>query len=446
MQPRSIRFRITAIATLAVAGVLTAGGAALVFLQRDGLIASLDETLSQRADDIVALIETGPILPDELAAGSNEGFAQVVGPGGEVVVSTPGLSDRPALPPEPIPASDDTFRTIEVPEVDDDMFRVLSRQVAGTGVLHVGSTYDVVAESAATLVTSLAWIIPVLVVALSVLVWWLVGGTLRPVEEMRLEVAEIGATDLGRRVPRPGTNDEIERLAATMNEMLARLETSIGRQQRFAADASHELRNPLTRIRAELEVDLADPMDPKQKAVLESLLEEVVGMQHMVEDLLFLARGDAGHAPGVFRRLDLDDLVLKEARRIQSHERVEVDLSAVSGAHVMGDPGQLTRAIRNIMDNAERHAEARISLSLEESADMAVLVVADDGPGIPDHESDRVFERFTRLDEARGAGTGGTGLGLAITREILERHRGSVSLLPSDGSGARFELRVPLAG
>ena len=445
MQPRSIRFRITAIATLAVAGVLIAGGAALVLLQRDGLIASLDETLRQRADDIVALLETGTLLPDELAAGSNEGFAQVVGLDGEVVVATQSLSGRPALPFELVSGSDDTYRTIEVPEVDDDMFRVLSHRVEGSGVIHVGVTYDVVAESTATLVNSLAWIIPVLGLALGALVWWLVGGTLRPVEEMRVEVSEIGSTDLGRRVPQPGTNDEVDRLATTMNEMLERLESSIGRQQRFVADTSHELRSPLTRIRSELEVDLAHATDPRQKAVLEGLLEEVVGMQHMVEDLLLLARSDAGQGLGLFRRLDLDDLVLREARRIQSRQRVEVDLSAVSGAHVIGDAGQLSRAIRNILDNAERHAEARISLSLEESADMAVLVVADDGPGIPDHESDKVFERFTRLDEARSAGTGGTGLGLAISREILERHRGSVSLLPSDGSGARFELRVPLA-
>jgi signal transduction histidine kinase len=309
----------------------------------------------------------------------------------------------------------------------------------------VGTTYDVVSESAATLVTSLAWIIPVLVVALGALVWWLVGSTLQPVENMRLELAEIGATDLERRVPRPGTDDEIDRLAETMNEMLARLESAIERQQRFVADASHELRSPLTRIRSELEVDLADSTDLEHKGVLEGLLDEVVGMQHMVGDLLFLARSDAGHGPGLSRRLDLDDLVLKEARRIQSHERVAVDLSAVSGAHVVGDAGQLTRAIRNILDNAERHAVDRVTLSLEESGDMAILVVADDGPGIPEVESDRVFERFTRVDEARSAAAGGSGLGLAISREIVERHQGTVSLLPPDGSGARFEVRIPLA-
>jgi signal transduction histidine kinase len=445
MQPRSIRFRITAIATIAVAGVLIVGAVAVVLLQRNGLTASLDEALTQRADDIVALIETGATLPDQLAGGANEGFAQLVGYDGEVVIATPNLSDNSGLLFESSPGSGDTFMTVDVPNVDDDMFRVLSREVAATGILYVGTTYDVVSESAATLVTSLAWIIPVLVVALGALVWWLVGTTLQPVENMRLELAEIGATDLERRVPRPGTDDEIDRLAETMNEMLARLESAIERQHRFVADASHELRSPLTRIRSELEVDLAGSTDLEHKGALEGLLDEVVGMQHMVGDLLFLARSDTGNGPGFSRRLDLDDLVLKEARRIQSHERVAVDLSAVSGAHVVGDAGQLTRAIRNLLDNAERHAVDRVTLSLEESGDMAILVVADDGPGIPEVESDRVFERFTRVDAARSAAAGGTGLGLAISREIVERHQGTVSLLPSDGSGARFEVRIPLA-
>jgi len=444
MQPRSIRFRVTAIATLGVAAVLVAGGAALVLLQRSALIATLDQTIAQRADDIVALAETGAVLPDELAASAEEGFAQLVGNDGTVLASTTNLSGSPALPLEVDPGSSENPRTTAVREVDDDVFRVLSRQVPGVGVLHVGTTYDVVAESAAALASALVLIVPVLVAAMGVIVWWLVGRTLQPVENMRLEVAEIGATDLGRRVPPPGTKDEIDRLAATMNEMLARLQTSIGRQQSFVADASHELRGPLTRIRAELEVDLADSADPVQRSILGGLLEEVVGLQHMVEDLLFLARADAGAAPNAFRGLDLDDLVLKEARRIQSHRRVEVDLSAVSGAHVLGDAGQLTRAIGNILDNAERHAKTRIDLKLDESGDVAVLVIGDDGPGISDQDSERVFERFTRLDEARTAGIGGTGLGLAISREIIERHDGSVTLLPSDGQGARFEVRIPL--
>lgn len=444
MQTRSIRFRITALASVAVALVLIAGGAALVLLQRNALIDGLDENLTRRADDIAALIQDGE-PPGGLAEGGDENFAQLVGHDGEVLVSTPSLEGDPALPSRPPPDSGDAFSTIEVPQVDDDLFRVLTRSVPDVGILHVGTTYDVVGESAATLINALVWIIPVLVLALGTLVWWLVGGTLRPVEDIRIEVAEMGATDLGRRVPEPGTNDEIDRLAETMNQMLRRIETSVKRQQRFVADAAHELRTPLTRLRSELEVDIAERAHSGQRAVLRGLLEEVLGMQALVEDLLFLARNDAGQLTGGFQSVDLDDLVLAEARRIQSHQRVEVDLSAISGAQVSGHPGQLTRAIRNLVDNAERHAASRIELSLQESGEEAVLVVADDGPGIPDLEAGRIFERFTRLDEARSAGAGGTGLGLAISREIVERHHGALTLLPADGGGARFELRIPLA-
>ena len=173
MQPRSIRFRITALASVAVAIVLTAGGVALLLPQRNSLINGLDEGLTRRADDIVALVAAGNV-PEDLAAGPDENFAQLVGPDGEVLVSTPSLTGDPALPFDPPPGSGDAFSTIAVAQVDDDLFRVLTRSVPVVGILHVGTTYDVVAESAATLINALAWIIPVLVFALGVLVWWLV--------------------------------------------------------------------------------------------------------------------------------------------------------------------------------------------------------------------------------------------------------------------------------
>ena len=337
-------------------------------------------------------------------------------------------------------------RPSTVPQVDDDVFRVLTRTVPDVGVLHVGTTYDVVTESASDTDQCSGLDHPGPGCSPSPRsIWWLVGR--HPATRWRTSGwrwRRSGPPIFGRRVPRPGTKDEIDRLAATMNEMLARLETSV---------------EPPAAIRRRRLPRAAQPADPSPLRVggrygrggsrrtacsAAGLLEEVLGMQVMVEDLLFLARSDAGQANGTFRSVDLDDLVLEEAKRIQSHQRVEIDLSAVSGAQVIGDPGQLTRAIRNLMDNAERHAASRVELSLQESGEDAVLVVADDGPGIPDQEATRIFERFTRLDEARTAGAGGTGLGLAISREIVERHQGSLTLLPTDGSGARFQLKIPL--
>lgn len=440
----SIRFQITALATAAVAVVLVVAGVALVVAHRITLTSNIDATLVQRTDDIVALMETSALPPEELAGNKTEGFAQWVDKAGVVVASTANLLGAPPLPIGLDVRLQQTIQNVDGLEVDDDTFRVLTRRIDG-GLLHVATTYDVVSESNGALSATLAVAIPILVAILALVVWWLVGRTLRPVEEIRAEVAEIGLTDLHRRVPEPESDDEIAQLAGTMNEMLERVEVSIERQQRFVADASHELRSPLTRMRLDLEVTLADADDPEERNVLSSTLDEVVALQFLVVDLLLLARADAGQDQMPYVNVDLDDLIVREARRIQSHERVDLDISRVSAALVLGDSAQLTRAFRNLLDNAEQHAASRISLSLEELDGQAVLTITDDGSGISAQDADRVFERFGRLDEARSSSTGGTGLGLAIAREIVERHRGSILLARIDEPGATFEVRLPLA-
>ena len=442
MRPRSIRFRITAVATVLVAAVLAISGVVLVMLQRSALIRSTDQALSQRADNIVALLKQGD-PPAQFVAGSEERFVQLVDADGLVVAATPNLEREPALNVAFAPIGD-TVRDIADIQVedDDDDFRVLSRPLDG-GVLHVGTTVEVVTDSTGALTGSLALTIPAVVVILGLLVWWLVGRTLQPVEDIRSEVATIRSTDLDRRVPRPGTEDEIDRLAMTMNEMLERLESSVDRQQRFVADASHELRSPLTRLRAELDLDVSASENEGETERLGSLLSEVVGMQDMVEDLLYLAQTDARDTPSVAAPLDLDDLVLREGRRIATNGRVQVSLSNVSGAHVLGDRSQLGRAVKNLLDNAERHAAGRVTVGLRELDSHAVLSVSDDGPGIPAAGAEQIFERFGRLDEARGSETGGTGLGLAIAAEIVERHGGTLVLANPGQPGAVFELSLP---
>ena len=215
------------------------------------------------------------------------------------------------------------------------------------------------------------------------------------------------------------------------------------RQQRFVGDASHELRSPLARLRAEIEVDLAT-LEGDEAARLESLRDEVVALQRLVEDLLVLTRLDADRLPVRIQPVDLDDLVLKVGRRVKADGRVDVDMSGVSGAHVAGDPHQLERAITNLSDNAERHASHQVTFTLMEDGGKAVLTIGDDGPGIPGEYADRIFERFVRVDAARSQSTGGSGLGLAITKEIIERHGGTVELDRTPDSGARFVVMLPL--
>ena len=231
-----------------------------------------------------------------------------------------------------------------------------------------------------------------------------------------------------------------------MNAMLDRVEVATTSQQRFVADASHELRSPLTRIRSELEVDLAHPGTADPEATRRSALDEIERMQRLVEDLLALARHDNDPTSITVARavVDLDDVVFHEIHRRQPTIGIGIDCAGVSAAQVRGDAGQLARLVRNLLDNAIRHARTRVTVDLSEHAEVAVLTVADDGPGIPSDDHERVFERFTRLDFARPADEGGTGLGLTIARAITVRHHGTIHIDEGYHFGARFVVQLPL--
>ena len=444
----TIRFRVTALATLAVLAVLVIAALALVTAQRRLLIASLDESLDERVDALEELIESGDlpeVIPSLL---DDDDVTQVVTADGNVVAASTNVEGAPPIAAPPDAADSAVVRTVDGLALEESSFRLLSATVDspdGGLVVHVAASVDDIEESVRILTVSLLVTVPVVVALLAALVWWLVGRTLRPVETIRAAVADIGGSDLDHRVVVPPGDDEIARLARTMNGMLDRLEDAARRQQRFVADASHELRSPLTRIRTELEVDLAHPATADGDATRRSVLEETAGLQRLVDDLLQLARSDESAAPGRHEAVDLDDIVLRQARRLSVGDRVTVDASGVSAAQVVGDPDQITRAVGNVVDNAARHATSTITLTLVERDGTAVLSVADDGPGIPADQRNRIFERFTRLDDSRTAGDGGTGLGLAIARAIVERHGGTIEVDPDHSPGARFVVRLPVA-
>jgi signal transduction histidine kinase len=272
--------------------------------------------------------------------------------------------------------------------------------------------------------------------------WWIVGRTLRPVEDIRLEVEQISTSELSRRVPVPAGKDEIGRLAATMNRMLGRLESGHDRQRRFVSDASHELRSPVASIRQHAEVARAhaDAMPPRDLA--DAVLLEVERLQGLVDDLLVLAQIDEG-VPQASIDVDVDDLVLAEVARLRAATSLDVDARAISAARVRGDRTRLERVVRNLGDNAARHARARVALSVGQRDGVVVVVIDDDGPGIPEDDRARVFERFVRRDEARTRGDGGAGLGLAIVRDVVDRHGGTVALSDSDLGGLRAEVTLP---
>jgi signal transduction histidine kinase len=284
----------------------------------------------------------------------------------------------------------------------------------------------------------------VLLLVVSITTWVMVGRALAPVDAIRREVDGISAAQLNRRVPQPKADDDIGRLAATMNRMLARLEDARNSQRRFVSDASHELRSPITTIRHHAEVALAHPDRISVHELADVFLAEELRIQRLVEDLLVLAQADE-HVPTPRTPVDLDDLAFEEARRLRLSSALRVDTSGVGAARVVGDIGALRRALRNLGDNAARHAKSRIDFKLAERGVRVVFTIDDDGPGIPETERSRVLQRFVRLDEARSRDDGGSGLGLAIIDEVARAHGGAVSISQSPLGGTRIDLSLPAA-
>jgi signal transduction histidine kinase len=396
----SVRLRVTAAATLALIVVLVVAGIALVAAQRRQLIDRIDEAVRQRAVEVTVDLRTG-ISPGSFAGPGDDVVAQVIGANGKVLASSRALADRPALS---APGESD-IRTVHNVPLQTHEYRLLSRRVttpSGRVTLLVAGSLDDIADSTGAVRHSLLIGIPAVAAVLALLVWFLVGRLLR------------------------------------------RVELATAAQQRFVADASHELRTPLARMRTELEVDLAHPTTSDPIATRRSLLEETVGLQHLTDDLLLLARRDSG-SMGTRRELvDLDVIVTAECRAAEVPDGISLHASDVIPVQVRGDAGQLARAFRNPLENAIRHANSAVAVSLEQANDRVRITVVDDGPGIAEADRRRMFERFTRLDDARSAAAGGSGLGLAITREIVEYHGGRVwaDEAPSGGTAVCITLPV----
>jgi signal transduction histidine kinase len=282
-----------------------------------------------------------------------------------------------------------------------------------------------------TLIASVAVLLTLLVTWLT---WLVAGRTLRPIEEIRAQLSEISAADLSRRVPQPPGENEIAQLARTANETLDRLERSVAQQRQFASDASHELRTPIAGLRANLEDALMYPEDTDVPQLAEAALRDTDRLEMIVTDLLLLASLGTIGATG--EEIDLSEL----ARMLQ---RPGHTLQVTDDIRVRGVRTQITRLISNLLDNADRYGHGETVIEVARSGDQALVVVSDNGPGIPSTDRDRVFGRFARIDTARNRQAGGTGLGLAIARGIAIAHNGTLAIEDSP-TGARFAFRMPL--
>ncbi|MHB1487982.1 MAG: sensor histidine kinase [Acidimicrobiales bacterium] len=441
----SVRARTTMVAVLVVGSALAVGGFELVHLLSDVLVGNVTNQVRSSVSALAVKVQAGD-FSGGLTPPPGNSFAQIVDFRGMVVASSADIAGNGPLGPFRSSSGNVVVSEVRVlPSNDDGPFVLGYRSVttpAGPVIIYVASSLSTVGESVHAVTTTLFEGLPLLVVMVGILSWVLAGRALRPVEVIRRSVAETSGGDLSFRVPEPVVEDEVGLLARTMNSMLERLQGEADRRRRMVSDASHELRSPIASMQTNLEVAQAHPGGTDWPGLVDILIPECQRMARTIDDLLTLAKADEGTLVSARRAVDLDEIVMAEGRRLRMAGRVAVDLKGVSGARVIGDLDQLSGMVRNLVDNAQRHAASRVVLELNRSDRDVALVVADDGAGIPLSERQRVFERFHRLDEARSRDAGGSGLGLAIVREIAEAHGGSVDVTDSE-VGARLEVRLP---
>lgn len=441
----SVRVRTTVAALVVVALTLGVGGAALVWFVHRSLIDGLVGSATSEASSVGALMSEQPSSNDlPLRTGI---AVQVVDAEGRVIAHSPDLGTARAVTDVRPAVGQSTVLTVPsvLPGNDTDGNLTAALTVdspRGPLTVYALVSDDQAERSTHQLAFVLALTLPLLVVVSGLLAWRLAGRALRPVEAIRAEVSDISARDLHRRVPTPPWEDEIGRLALTMNAMLSRLESASDRQRQFVSDASHELRSPLASLLTQVEVARAHPESADWTAVSKVVTEEGARLSRIIDDLLLLARMDEGMLVPRRDLVDLDELVFTEASRLRAQHRIGVDLHAVGAGRVSGDDDQLRRVVRNLADNAERHARSTVSFEVSRENGHVALAVADDGPGVPADQRERIFERFARLDEARGRTVGGTGLGLAIVGELVALHGGSVRVADAP-VGARFVVELP---
>ncbi|MEZ5144377.1 MAG: HAMP domain-containing sensor histidine kinase [Acidimicrobiales bacterium] len=359
----------------------------------------MDQANDRRARDIASLLDSDPAVDGSVsvelpASRGDSDLAQVVASDGSVLASSANLEGQPALPHSStapitvtnLPLGDHTapYRLTAVVQIGSD--GTPRTVVVGRSLERIDDTLDAI-------VAALLLGVPALAAVVALLTWSAVERSLRPVEAIREEFSQITTSDLHRRVPHPRTGDEVGALADTLNETLELLEQDVMRQQRFVADAAHELRSPLSALSFQLELVLTNPgsIDPATTTV--SLLNQARRLEQLIDDLLLLARHDAGRA-GRRRLVDLDELVLEEAQRARLTSPIPIDTTAVSSAQVRADSDSVQRVVRNLLDNAVRHARSGVTVALREVGGTAVLTVDDDGAGIPAADRHRIFERF----------------------------------------------------
>ena len=441
-----ISARSAATSAVVVLVAFAFAGAAFDLILYRTLLAGVDDATAGRARTIVDALHSGSpdALDSALLATTQRVVAiQLIAPDGTVVKRA---GAAPATPLIPINEFDFNLRR-GMPDdaVADDDMRVSGQKVnarSGQYTVLVGGGSEAVEAIVRTVALLVAGTAPIIAGVAATATYRLVRRSLQSVDAIRSRVAEISTSDLAERVPVPTSRDEISALAVTMNEMLARLEAGHQAQQRFLSDASHELRSPLATIISGLEVAEAHPELLDAELAVDTLLPEAHRMRVLIEDLLLLARADEQSVVMRKEEVALDELAEVEAARVRREAGCTVHAD-ICPSRLTADPAGMSRMIRNLVDNAVRHANSLIVIEVSSRDRTAILSIGDDGPGIAPAERTRVFERFVRLDSDRSRSSGGAGLGLAIVAEVVAAHGGTVSIDDRPGGGTKVTVALP---
>jgi len=444
---RGIRIQAAAIAGAIVFIAAVVGALFLSATLHNRLQDNFDTTLNQRAVDRAALIAGGATPADLTSSLVHESLVwigtdtgQTLAAAGNLMIAGPPAGTSTGIKSARMQLNESDgkveFETVRVATV------AAKNPDGDTVLVSIGSELESINDPVSRMRFLLLLGSPALTALVMMLVWLTANRSLRSVENIRFTASRVHGGNRGERVVVPPTGDEIERLAVTVNQMLDRLEAHHNRQQQFVGDASHELKSPIANMRAELETTTST--DPEWPVTRNRLVEQTERLGSIISDLLVLASQDE-EAEFDNETIEFEDLVSEVTEEAVASSNLNVDVWEMEPARVTGNAEHLRRAVKNVVENAVRHADSTIRVQMHNHDGSVEVEVSDDGAGIPEADRERVFERFARLDDARARDEGGTGLGLAIARETLERFGGSVKIGESESGGAAVRMTLPIA-
>lgn len=455
----TLRARVTGVTVLVLAVVLGFGGEMLLSFSREAMFGGVARESQKEAQALALQMQVTSSTPNLSVPGHLDLLADTRGHllnrskagGARLAIPTPSQVAR-ARAGERVVTTATATMTVPGPSDGTTVTRSIPLLIVGAPAMLHGRPVTVlvvapigdVLRAMTVLTVAIRVGVPLTVLLLGLAVWLVTGRTLRPVEALRRGADDIAHHLSERRLPVPTSRDEIHELAVTLNDMLDRLAAASASQRAFTADAAHELRSPLASARAQLEVALAHPDGTDWPATARGIVADIVRLSKLTDDLLALARLDSSRSDDdPATTTDLGALTAAVVERYDA-ARVPVDVRADGPVQVPVAAHDLDHVVRNLVDNAVRHATSRVVLDVTGDDGHGVVTVTDDGPGIPPADRARVFERFTRLDDARDRDAGGAGLGLAIVAETVHRYRGTVTL-DDAGPGLRATVTLPLA-